>query len=424
MSTHLDPSRRLEAHRLLGIAEHAPPAAVEAAYWRLRAHIEARASDSSDVDFLSERREELEQLETALGHDPAAARSVRSEPRSTTLTPTWVMGVAIAATLVASLLGALLYQAWAGAGAAATVAKPSLVTVHARPTGSHLQILSLSDEQLVMQGAADGSPVRVEPGAYRLIVTRPDCPDEWQREISLEAGDRRDFAPRICSGRGALVVQSNVSGDRVQIDGLDVGTTGEAPHPLPVGDHQVTVQKPGHQLWSGRVRIRPDETLGLLAELVPDPAFATPTAATPAGAQAAVMPPQPPPSPPGATTGPQPEGRIESSGLLADDALAEGLRTGPGGSKSWHDAIRDRLVYSYDRNGSRSLDQADEINAIPCAEWQSIESSYETGGLAVNMTRLYGFDGSDAPANTLGVTESMRPYAYDRMKSCGLKADL
>jgi len=97
-------------------------------------------------------------------------------------------------------------------------------------------------------------------------------------------------------------------------------------------------------------------------------------------------------------------------------------RTGKGGSKSWHDAIVYELVSQYDRNASGSLDTSEEIQSIPYQTWREVEVSYETGGLSVEMTHLYGFDGSEAPANTLGITTPMRGYAYDRMKSCGLKA--
>jgi hypothetical protein len=97
---------------------------------------------------------------------------------------------------------------------------------------------------------------------------------------------------------------------------------------------------------------------------------------------------------------------------------------GKGGSKSWHDAIRHQLVSDYDSNGSGSLDTQREIQSIPCPVLLSVESSYATGGLAVEMVHLYGFDGSDAPANTLGVTPAMRSYAYDRMKACGLRTRL
>ena len=111
-------------------------------------------------------------------------------------------------------------------------------------------------------------------------------------------------------------------------------------------------------------------------------------------------------------------------GLAAETSSGRPLppRTGMGGSKSWHDAIKSQLVTEYDRNGSRSLDTADEIQSIPCSVWQSVEESYETGGLGVDMTHLYGFDGSPAPANTLGITHEMRGYAYDRMTQCGLRS--
>ena len=56
--------------------------------------------------------------------------------------------------------------------------------------------------------------------------------------------------------------------------------------------------------------------------------------------------------------------------------------------------------------------------------WLDIETQYETGGLSVDMTHMYGFDGTDAPANTLGVTYGLRGEAYQRMKDCGLKGRL
>ena len=58
------------------------------------------------------------------------------------------------------------------------------------------------------------------------------------------------------------------------------------------------------------------------------------------------------------------------------------------------------------------------------SRFPSIETSYETGGLRIDMARLYGFDGSKAPANTLGVSAPMRSYAYARLEECGLKTPL
>ena len=95
-----------------------------------------------------------------------------------------------------------------------------------------------------------------------------------------------------------------------------------------------------------------------------------------------------------------------------------------GGSKTWHDAIKHELISTYDQNGSGSLDTREEVLSIPCPVWLDIERQYETGGLSVDMTHMYGFDGTDAPANTLGITYGLRGEAYQRMKDCGLKGRL
>ena len=97
---------------------------------------------------------------------------------------------------------------------------------------------------------------------------------------------------------------------------------------------------------------------------------------------------------------------------------------GIGGSKTWHDAVKHDLISTYDQNGSRSLDTPEEVLSIPCPVWLDIERQYETGGLSVDMTHMYGFDGTDAPSNTLGVTYGLRGEAYQRMKDCGLKGRL
>ena len=97
---------------------------------------------------------------------------------------------------------------------------------------------------------------------------------------------------------------------------------------------------------------------------------------------------------------------------------------GLGGSKTWHDAIKHELTTTYDQNGSGSLDTREEVLSIPCSVWLDIERQYETGRLSVDMTHMYGFDGSDAPSNTLGITYGLRGEAYQRMKDCGLKGRL
>jgi len=307
--------------------------------------------------------------------------------------------------------------------------EPALLSARAEPAGAGLEILAAQDERVVATGSADGTRYPVEPGDYRLRVARADCPDEWVQDVRVGPGESGEFAPRICQGSGSLVIRSNVNGDRVRIDGLDVGSTGETPHPVSVGDHDVAVEKSGFQPWTGTVRIHPDELLTLHAELELEAGSAagaglatsggsTPQSAAPEAKAtervqpAAISPPR----------GGAPEAAARASdSLFTLGTATEVVRTNPGGSKGWHDAVKERLLSMYDRNKSNSLDTPGEIDAIPCSEWRAIEASYETGGLGISMTRLYGFDGSEAPPNTLGVTRGMGSYAYDRMRRCGLR---
>jgi hypothetical protein len=283
-----------------------------------------------------------------------------------------------------------------------------------------LEVFGAGDERLIVTAPADGRPQLLDGGDYTLRVSHPDCPDAWSLDATFTPGERVDYAPRICRGHGEIIVRSNVVGDRVQIDGLDLGTTGDLGHPVAVGAHQVQVSKQGYRPWTAQVKIVPDQTLTLHAELEPDPeakSGQSAAAAQPAAGQAAAPPPV-------ADAAGEEAGRIYRGPTDGPMLAPEIAGMGKGGSKSWHDAVKDRLIADYDADRSGSLDTPDEVNAIPCNVWQSIETSYETGGLRIDMARLYGFDGSKAPANTLGVSAPMRSYAYARMEQCGLKTPL
>ncbi len=409
-----------DAHELLGIAREASPDQLERMYWRLRAHIESRAARSRDAGFIAARQAELEQLDISVARalGTAVKRPLRRLHAEGTRDRRFSMlalacGVGLAAAALTTFL-------WLGSDSksdppmsdASQPAELATVSARARPAGASLEILDNDDAQVVGRGAADGSPLAIAAGDYRLRVSRADCPDEWVQHVALEAGEAREFAPRICQGSGNLVVRSNVVDDRLQIDGLDVGSTGATPHPVSVGDHEVRIEKRGFVPWLGQLRIRADEEITLQAELERSAASSTvtPPARVQHEATASAQPP--------AERAPS-AASSDRTGVRSRATSANALGSN-GGSRSWHDSVRDRLLSQYDHNRSQSLDSPEEINAIPCAEWRSIESSYETGGLSVPMTRLYGFDGSTAPANTLGITHDMRSHAYDRMKHCGL----
>jgi len=437
---------REDAWRTLGLSEDTRSEALEGAYWRLRAHIEARAEHAEDPAFIEARRAELRSLSVAMGRSepatnsvPDAAANATTTARASFATPRWLLALCGFAILIWLALALFLWLQRSAAPLAESQPHDAVLGVRARPEGAELVITHAEQAFVVVSGNADGQPHRLEPAHYLMRVSRPDCPDEWTLGVDLRAGDEREFAPRICQGEGQLVIRSNVSQDRVKLDGLDVGSSGEISHRLGVGDHLVEVEKAGFERWSGTVRVAPDESLTLHAELVekdagrraaggasappaPSPTEAEAAPSAPAGQAGA--PARPPPPMAGAPAGS--DGADARPGATGGSVPRQGsgpprVRSGRGGSKSWHDGVRQRLLADHDSNRSGGLDTPDEIRAIPCNEWLDIEKSYETGGLAVPMTHLYGFDGSEAPANTLGVTYNMRGYAYDRMKQCGLQ---
>jgi hypothetical protein len=284
---------------------------------------------------------------------------------------------------------------------------PATLSVLSDPQGALFWLLDPSDESVLVRATADGRRSEWPAGDYGLRVEHADCPDDWKREITLPAGGAKAFEPRLCQGEGTVVIRGAQDDDRVRIDGVDVGSTRVLPRTLRVGQHRISVEKDGFLPFEAEILLRPDEEINLMAVLQPEPEK-TPS---PASHSAAAAPPPPPserPADPASAARPPPP------------QPPRGL----GGSKTWHDAIKHELITTYDQNGSRSLDAREEVLSIPCSVWLDIERQYETGRLSVDMTHMYGFDGTDAPANTLGVTYGLRGEAYQRMKDCGLRGRL
>jgi hypothetical protein len=377
----------------------------------LRAHIESRLAAAPSEEFANARRQEVARLAENLAREGMQTR-LESGGRRLALAVGFALG------LGAASLGFLLWPANDPSLPAQSMAGE--LSVLAEPTGSRWALFRLEDDRLLGEYPADGVNRPVALGQYRMRVSNGNCPDEWEREIEVVPGELQKYAPRLCQGEGEVVVESNPGGARLIIDGMDVGVTGSAKYPLPVGPHRLRVEKPGFNHWEGEVQVLADRPLTLRAELAPIPE---------APRREDTSENRPSPAPPSSepTTKPLPSQTPARKTASAEASPSTGRAastseaTGRGGSKSWHDAVRHQLVRDYDRNRSGSLDQRDEIQSIPCAVLQNLEASYETGGLAVPMIHLYGFDGSDAPANTLGMTPGMRGYAYDRMKGCGLK---
>ena len=405
----------------LGLRSTASSGECLAAYWRLRNHLEGRAREASTSEDRVRANGQLHRLHRDFVALAQIQGSLEPNPPGPPPAPARLRGTAgwIAAGALGFLLIALV---WSGSSQNAEPSSLSggdlaQLSLEADPIEADVWVRAGEDQRVILTGPADGTPQSLPMGNYSIEVTHPDCPDSWSEDIRLAAGETRRYAPKICQGQGQIQVRSNVKQDRLIVDGRDLGLTGETLHTLRTGMHQVRVEKSGHVSWEGNVMLKPDQQIELFAELAKAPAPSPPPSST-ESAQAASAPPPATQNQPSGDTVSRAAGRLNTP----RPGAAAPIRTGKGGSKSWHDAIVEDLVGQYDQNGSGTLDTTQEVQAIPCAKWVEIEKSYETGGLAVEMTHLYGFDGSDAPANTLGIAPAVRSYAYDRMKSCGLRA--
>lgn len=392
---------RTSALRILGLGDHAAREEIQAAHGVLRAHVAERIASAEGEAARAARGEELraldDLLDVALGGAPGASAATRRS-----LSP-WLVGWSLLATGAAALLAVallrdaptppprVLAEAGGGSGTGEGTAEPApeaWLAARANLPGAELEVRSEGEDTLLAAGPADGTPLRIDPGRYDLRVRHADCPDVWSRQLGIERGQRVELAPRVCQGTGFLVVRSNVPGDALTIDGSALGSTGPERHTLSAGEHAVRVEKKGYAPWEGTVEVPAAESVTLRATLRSDRASAR-RPERPAQVAAA----RPVQS--------QEEDRLRLS--------------------KWHETVTKWLLARYDHDLSGRLDTPDEVESIPCAEWQGLEQSYDESGLAVPLTRLYGFDGSAWKEDALGFDVEVRGYAYERMKACGLR---
>lgn len=312
-----------------------------------------------------------------------------------------------------------------GGGAPVAVGAMARLLIQGELPGATLRVLDADREAVLAEVPAQGAVVELRRGRYALEVKREDCPDTWTRSAYFEAGQTRRFAPSLCSGEGRLIVRSNVADGRLQIDGLDVGTPGDSAHVLGVGDHEIQIDKPGYRPHTARVRIRPDATLEIAADLVPKRPPPSAPRRLDLSFDVEALAPAPEFEPTPFDMGDLAESIAPETAARAGTRLLErsGLgRLPDGGSTAWHDRVSQEFVRRFDRDGSGSIDRVDESEAITCAYWRETEASFDQGGLGLSMARYYGFDGSEWHPRALGFDRSVRGAAYQRMKECGLAA--
>jgi hypothetical protein len=421
-------SRRLLS-RVLGLSDDASNLQIEAAMPRLMIRLLRRLSSANEAEAEALRREiaHLEVSNTRL-----AASQERKSPGNDKARRQRLLGTLLGTTLTLGLL--IAYTAGfriirqGGEDVAEAIANPAQLILDGRLPGATLRVLDADRDELLLKVPAEDAHVELAAGRYALDVSREDCPDHWTRSIYFEEGASHRFEPEICVGEGQLTVRSNVSGDRLRIDGLDLGQTRKEPHLLGVGDHEISVEKAGYAAFLGKVRIRPGEALTLRAELIPE-------SKTGSG-QGRPIPVQKvsPSNAPNAALSPSPSGlpnlreefakEVQNASLPKENLLpgdADSHAFTEGGSTRWHDRISAQLLAQYDLDKSGQIDRLEESEAISCRVWRQIEKDFDGGGLGLSMARYYGFDGSEWHTDALGFAEGHRSAVFEKMKECGLQ---
>lgn len=428
---------RAKLLRILALPAEAPDPAIRAAAARLRAHLEDRlaAAPPESVEARAALVRELVELESSATYwtaPPAGSPSRAARPPGRAPGPAvlFLGGLAILGLLVAHAAGLRLTRAEPAEPPAVYGTRARLEIEGRALEGATLRVFDADRTEILDERPAAGASLELEPGRYALEVRREDCPDAWTRSVFLEPDGVHRLEAVVCAGEGNLVIRGNTEGDRVRIDDLDVGHTGNRAHRLPVGEHTIRVEKSGYRPFEARVRIGPDESVELRADLVrmgeaeakagrPIPVTRVAPNLPPIDAKSvqafskeelrgAMEPPKLEP----------PDIGLPRRGTLL---AREGLPALPdGGSTAWHDRVSKELRTRFDRDHSGEIDTLAESEAIPCTVWREVEQDFDRGGLGLSLAHYYGFDGSEWHPGALAVARAHRAAVYAKMRECGL----
>ncbi len=420
----LTPDRRAQLARVLARPVSSSDGELLAGARQLRAALEVRRGrDDTTNEDATRLAEEIASLDDAIARLEA---SVSAAPHRADRLP--VLGALAGVVLTVAVLAA---QPWNGGPETSDERRPTFLrrtgrlVIDGPQPGAVLRVLDADRSTVLVERPAEGADVELRRGRYALEVRREGCPDAWTRSAWFEVGATLHFEPALCTGEGRLIVRSNVDGGTLSIDGVEVGSTDEAPRPLAVGEYDVEVSKPGYQTHVGRLRILADETLELRADLVPERDSASVARRLDLSFEAAALTPpevsEPTPFDLGALAASIAPGRSPEGGtrLLQRDGLG---RLPDGGSTAWHDRVSREFRSRFDSDDSGGIDRVEESESISCAYWRETEASFDRGGLGLSMARYYGFDGSEWHPGALGFDRDVRGAAYARMRECGLQA--
>jgi hypothetical protein len=450
---------RRQLARILGLRPDASKAQIDAALPRLLDRLLARLDESATThpEQAAELRREIANLAVSrarMGSFQTSTQAPLAQPEPfgrREFRLGGLIGAAITLCLFVAYAAGYRVERQAVGEQAVRPTVPGILILDGTQPSAILRIFDADREELLLKTSAFGARVEVPPGRVALEVSREDCLDRWTRTVFFEERSTHRFEPRICLGKGELIIRSNVTGDRLRIDGIDVGSTTAAAHLLGVGDHEIRIDKAGYQSFLSTVRIRPNGKLEIRAELVPgnpdDLPRGRPLPVTKHSPEIA----------PAGSSDPQPfglsdldrdaEGTSHARDLFPE--LAESLSprlasdlgrdfaidTNPfrrrrdpsryyvaaAGSTRWHDRVSADMIARYDHDASGQIDQPAESEAISCRVWLQLEQDFDAGGLGLSMVRYFGFDGSEWHPNALGFARAHRSAGYEKMKECGLQ---
>lgn len=94
-----------------------------------------------------------------------------------------------------------------------------------------------------------------------------------------------------------------------------------------------------------------------------------------------------------------------------------------GGSDAWDDEVEKILLAAYDSNKSGEIDTEDELAAIACEVWQTIDKAIRAGTKDASLVATYGFaPRGDWGGDAFGIDEKLRTASIARLQACGIAA--
>jgi len=89
-----------------------------------------------------------------------------------------------------------------------------------------------------------------------------------------------------------------------------------------------------------------------------------------------------------------------------------------GGSSEWDSAVKPIMTRAYDLNGSGAIDNAPEVQAIPCATWLALEAGVKQSW-DYGLRTIYGFEaGYTWVGDAIGISEAARVPGDATLMAC------